>query len=199
MCAIRVWPSDSRCSIASRAPSRLSTCTSGIDGESTSRSRHTIGKPVLDEPRDPLGRQHEPVDERAVHVLRAQQAQVALLLLGVALGRAEQHRLVALQHELLDAADELGVERVRDVGQQQGDRLRRLGDQAARDRVRPVAELLRPRRRSPRVSRAAIGAVSFSARDTVAVETPGEARDVVDGRAPPSRAAGLGHLASASA
>ena len=127
---------------------------------------------VLDERRDPLGREPEAVHEHAVHVLGAQQPQVARLLLRVAVRRAQQHALVALQHELLDAAHELGVERVGDVGQEQRDRLRRAGDEAAGDRVRAVAEL-RDRivdRRARR--RARSGPVPLSARETVAVETP---------------------------
>ena len=150
---------------------------------------------ILDEPGDPLGRKHQPVDQGAVDVLRAQQAEVASLLLGIALGGAEQHHLVPLQHELLDPADELCVERVRDVGQEQRDGLRRLRDQAARDRVRPVAELChrlvdRGTGRCGDRSRVVEGAGDRCRR------YPGEARDVVDRRTPRSWAAGLWHAAS---
>ena len=110
-------------------------------------------EPVLDEARDPLGREHEPVHERAVDVLGTQESQVALLLLGIEVGRAQQHRVAALERELVDAGDELGVEGIRDVGQQQRDRLRRARDEAARDRVGPVAELL-----DGRVDREPLGA-----------------------------------------
>ena len=82
---------------------RLSTCTSGTDRRVDVAVEADDRKAVLDEARDPLGRQHEAVDERAVDVLGAQQAQVALLLLGVEVGRAQQHRVVALERELLDA------------------------------------------------------------------------------------------------
>ena len=126
---------------------------------------------VLDEARDPLGRQHEAVDECAVDVLGTQESQVALLLLGIEIGRAQQHRVVALERELVDAGDELGVEGVGDVGQQQRDRLRRARDEAARDRVGPVAELLDGRvDREPLAP--ATWPVPLSARETVAVETP---------------------------
>ena len=50
-----------------------------------SRSRQTIGKPVAHEPRNPVGRQDEAVDEHAVDLLRAQQAEVLLLALRIAL------------------------------------------------------------------------------------------------------------------
>ncbi len=56
-----------------RAPSRLSTCTSGTEGELDVAVEADDREAVLDEAGDPLGRQHEPVDERAVDVLGAQQ------------------------------------------------------------------------------------------------------------------------------
>src|SRR5215203_1184283 len=97
---------------------------------------------LLDEAGDPIGREHQAVDERAVDLLRAQHAKVVLLALRFALRRAEEHRVPVAQGRLLDPAHERRVERVRDVGEEQGDRLRRLRDEAAGDRVRAVAELL---------------------------------------------------------
>src|SRR5215210_3159818 len=97
---------------------------------------------VLDEAGDPIGREDQAVDERPVDLLRAQDAEVVLLALGVARRRAEQHRVPVAQRRLLDPVHERRVEGVRDVGEEQGDRLRRLRDQAPSDRVRAVAELL---------------------------------------------------------
>ena len=97
---------------------------------------------VLHERGDPVGWQAEPVDEGAVDLLGAQEGEVLLLALRVAFRRAEEHRVALAQRVLLDAADERCIEGIRDVRQQQCDRLGRLRDEAARDRVRSVAELL---------------------------------------------------------
>ena len=137
---------------------------------------------VLDEARNPVGRQHEAVDEDAVDLLRAEERKVLLLALGVALGGAEEHRVTALEGARLDAADEGGVERVRDVREEERDGLRRLRDEAPRDRVRLVAELL-----DRGVDRGARGRCDLTgpvqgARDGGGRHA-GEPRDVVDRRA----------------
>jgi hypothetical protein len=136
-------------------------------------------QPFAHEVRDPVGRKHEAVDKHAVDLLRTQQREVLLLALGISLGRAEQHRVAGREGAPLDAADELGVERVCDVRQQQRDRLRRFRDEAARDRVRAVPELLHGGvDHRARVRRNPGGAVQRP-RDSRRRDA-GEARDVVD-------------------
>jgi hypothetical protein len=104
-----------------------------------------------------------------------------LLALGVALGRAEEHRVPVAQCRLLDPAHERGVERVRDVGEEQGDRLRRLRDEAAGDRVRAVAELLDRSLDRPAGGRSDLPAPVERSRDGGRRHTR-EPRDVVDRR-----------------
>jgi hypothetical protein len=97
---------------------------------------------VFDERGDPVGRQAEPVDQGAVDLLRAEESQVLLFALCVAFRRAEEHGVALAERVLLDAADQRCIEGIGDIWQQQSDRLGRLRDEAACDRVRPVAELL---------------------------------------------------------
>jgi hypothetical protein len=77
--------------------------------------------------------------DRAVGAAAAQQVEVAALAAGVRARIAEQHEVTVLARNAVDAADDLGVERIAEVGDHREQQAAFGGAQIAREFVDAVA------------------------------------------------------------
>ncbi len=81
-------------------------------------------------------------EQDAVDALREQGLQMLLLSEGILVGVAEQHAIAEPLCRVFDAAHDLGIEGVGDVGNDDADDAGAAGLEAARDGVRMVVECL---------------------------------------------------------
>ncbi len=159
MQATRVAPPSSRCSVAWRAPRRLSTSTESMPAFCGRRSTATTGMPASTSGSsdDLVGRRHG--DDDAGHAIGDGDVDVGGLLVEVLVGVAQHEAVVLALGDVLDAADHRGEERVLDVGDdrrpqrgalaaQRPGRPRRLVAQRLGRLAHPLGPLGRHRRRA---------------------------------------------------
>ena len=183
-CAIRRWPSETRCSTASRAPAWSSAVAEGRLPSSTRRLTSTSGTP------DAAISSSSSWSERAVAATKPStwRARIASrstpLALRVVVGVGDQRRVAGLAEPVVEAADDRREERVLDVGHEHADRVAAVRLQPARERVRPVAELLRHLPHAPHglVAHERLGLRVQRARDGAGVHA-GHPRHVAQRRA----------------
>ena len=140
MKAILRWPRPIRCSVARRAPSRLSksieiklAALSSVAGDhDRQRPRHRPKRGI----RQATGQHDQPV-----HAALAQQVDAALLLVGAPVPAHEQRAVAGAAQRFLDAAQRTSVERTVNGLRNHADTERAAARQAAGDRIRHEAEL----------------------------------------------------------
>ena len=108
----------------------------------TARASSTIGTARACERALQLGRHpaRRLGQDHAVDALGEEQAQVERFLLRVVVAAGDEQRVAGGMGRVLGAADDLGKERVGDIGHDHAERLRLLLRQAAREQVGLVAE-----------------------------------------------------------
>ena len=139
------------------------------DGAREQHDRHAgLRERVLQLRRHAAGRLGQ---DDAVDALGEEQPQVDLLLLQVVVAAGDEQRVAGGVGGVFGAADDLGKERVGDVGDDHAERLRALLGHAAREQVRLVAERGDGRLRRALFRSALTNALSLSTAETVATDT----------------------------